>query len=229
MHNLDRTTNEYEFEYEGEFEGEFEFEGGFEFEGEHEGEAYEMELATELLGVQNEMELEQFLGKLISGAAKGISKFAKSPIGKGLLGGLKTIAKKALPIAGSALGNLVVPGLGGAIGGKLGSMASSMFELEMEGMSHEDREFEVARRFVRFANAAAQNAAQHASSAASPSSVINHSLKEAAYEYAPGLLRKRGTSSDAYSSSSNAGRRGSMSATSGTWARRGNSIIIYGA
>jgi len=92
MHNIDRITNEYEFEnafeFEGEGEGEFEFEfegegeGEFEFEGELEGEAYEMEMATELLGVSNEQELEQFLGKMFKKVASGVSNFAKSGIGK---------------------------------------------------------------------------------------------------------------------------------------------------
>src|ERR1041384_6023622 len=99
MHNIDRTTNEYEFEnaFENEGEGEFEFEfegegeGEFEFEGELEGEALEMELATELLGVSNEQELEQFLGSMFKKVARGVSNFAKSGIGKSLIGGLKSI------------------------------------------------------------------------------------------------------------------------------------------
>ncbi len=207
MHNIDRTTSEFEFEnefeYEGEgefefegegefeFEGEYEGEGEFEFEGELEGEALELELATELLGVSNEMELEQFLGKLFKKVGKGVSNFAKSGVGKSLLGGLKTIAKKALPIAGGALGNFLVPGLGGAIGSKLGSAASNLFELELEGLSNEDREFEVARRFVRLATDATKKATTAARAGAPPKVAAASALKRAAANHAPGLLRKR--------------------------------------
>ena len=242
MHNIDRITNEYEFEnafeFEGEGEGEFEFEfegegeGEFEFEGELEGEAYEMEMANELLGVSNEQELEQFLGKMFKKVARGVSNFAKSGIGKSLIGGLKTIAKKALPIAGSALGNLVAPGLDGMIGGKLGSFASSMFELELEGMSNEDREFEVARRYVRFATDATRRAASAASKGAPASSVVSSSLKQAAYNHAPGLLRKRRGSGGGGSSYAGGNFNSSTSITgtsSGTWRRQGNSIVVYGA
>lgn len=233
MHNIDRITNEYEFEnafeFEGEGEGEFEFEfegegeGEYEFEGELEGEAYEMEMATQLLGVSNELELEQFLGKMFKNVAKNVSNFAKSSTGKALLGGLKTIAKKALPIAGKALGNFVLPGVGGMIGGKLGSFASNLFELEMEGMSNEDREFEVARRYVRFATDATRKAAAASATGAPASAVVASSLKQAAYNHAPGLLRKR-----------NAGGATTVGlpapgASSGAWRWQGNNIVVYGA
>jgi uncharacterized protein (DUF697 family) len=219
MHNIDLTTNEFEFENEFELEGEGEFEfefegegeGEFEFEGEMEGEALEMELTTELLEVNNEQELEQFLGNLFSSVAKGVSNFAKSGIGKTLIGGLKSIAKKALPIAGGALGNFLVPGLGGAIGSKLGGMASNLFELELEGLSNEDREFEVARRFVQFASDAARKAASAASSGAPAKAIVNAALKQAAYNYAPGLLKVR-----------------EGGGNSGTWERRGPYIVVLG-
>lgn len=231
MHNIDRTTNEYEFENafefegEGEFEFEFEGEGEFEFEGELEGEALELELATELLNVSNEQELEQFLGGLFKKVASGVSNFAKSGVGKTLLGGLKTIAKKALPIAGGALGNMLVPGLGGMIGNKLGGMASNLFELELEGLSNEDREFEVAKRFVRFASDATRRAATSATSGAPAKAVVTNSLKQAAATHAPGLIRKRRRGGNyGYAAGSN-----SIAGNSGTWERDGNNIIIYGA
>ncbi|MGH4007662.1 MAG: hypothetical protein ACRDTH_05760, partial [Pseudonocardiaceae bacterium] len=129
------------------------------------GEMQEMELATELLEVSSEAELEQFLGKLISGAAKAVGGVIKSPVGQALGGALKNVAKTALPMAAGALGNLVLPGVGGMIGSKLGSMASKLFELEFEGMNEQEAEFEVAQRYVRFASAAARNAARAPSGA----------------------------------------------------------------
>ena len=37
-------------------------------------------------------------------------------------------------------------------------MASNLFEMELEGLSQEDREFEAAKQFVRFASEAVKNA-----------------------------------------------------------------------
>jgi uncharacterized protein (DUF697 family) len=223
MHNIDLTTNEFEFEneFELEGEGEFEFEGEgegegefeLELEGEMEGEAQEMELTTHLLEVGNEQEFEQFLGSLFSKVAKGVSNFAKSGLGQSLIGGLKSIAKKALPIAGGALGNFLVPGLGGAIGSKLGGMASNLFELELEGLSNEDREFEVARRFVQLATDATKRAVAAANTGAPAKAIVNAALKQAAYNYAPGLLRTQGSVNGA---------------NSGTWQRKGPYIVVYG-
>ena len=174
MHNIDRTNLESNYgEYSGEYTGEY---GGTEFgyeAGEQESETYgeytqegtfseadEMELAAELLSVSNEAELDQFLGKLFKKAGA----FIKGPVGQKLLGGLKSIAKKALPTLGGAFGNLIAPGIGGAIGSNLASQAGSMFGLELEGLSYEDQEFEVAKQIVRLGGAAASNAAQAASS-----------------------------------------------------------------
>jgi len=67
-------------------------------------------------------------------------------------------AKKALPIAGGVAGTFFGGPLGASIGGKLGSMASNLFEMELEGLSQEDREFEAAKQFVRFASEAVKNA-----------------------------------------------------------------------
>ena len=111
MHDIDRTQLEYAGENPS-FEEEFEFEGEY-AEGGVLTEADEYELATELLGVSSEEELDQFLGGLIKRVAGAAGKFIRSPVGKAIGGALKGVAKKALPLAGSALG--------GAIGGPLGA------------------------------------------------------------------------------------------------------------
>ncbi len=80
--------------------------------------AFEMELAQEMLEITNEAELEEFLGKLVRGVARGASSFMKSGVGKAVGGVLRNVAKTALPMVGSALGSFVAPGLGTAIGGK---------------------------------------------------------------------------------------------------------------
>lgn len=176
----------------------------------------EMELASELLNVQSEAELDQFLGKLFKKAAGAVSKFAKSSTGKALGGMLKGLAKKALPIAGSAIGSFIAPGIGTAIGGKLGAMAGNLFELELEGLSAEDREFEVARAFVRFAG----NAARRASGTGGhPVKAARNSIVSAARRYAPGLL----VSNNTYNYPGDTGGD-----ESGNWYRDGNRIILEG-
>src|SRR5262245_60083985 len=100
MHNIDRTNNETYGEYPGEYTGEFEAEQYcYEFEGDQEFETYgeyyqegvfseadEMGLASELLAVSNEAELEQFLGKLFKKASQAVGGFLKSDTGHKLLG-----------------------------------------------------------------------------------------------------------------------------------------------
>jgi len=186
---------ELEGEFANEFAHEFEGEAGFgnEFEGEFEseisGEMQEMELAAELLAVNSEQEMEQFLGGLIKSVGRAATSFAKSSAGRALGGILRSAARSALPIVGSALGNLVVPGAGGAIGGKLASMAGNALGLELEGLSNEDREFEVARRLVRIG----RHAANHLATVPVPPQVpparaARVAFLRAARQVAPGLL-----------------------------------------
>jgi hypothetical protein len=194
----------------GEYYGELGDEGPF-------SEAEEMELAFELLGVGSEAEMDQFLGKIFSKIGRGIRNFARSSTGRALGGMLKGLAKKALPVVGGALGSLIpVPGVGTAVGTALGSAAGRMFGLELEGLSPEDQEFEVARRFVRLAGTAAANAAE-ASPAAPPQQVAQQAIAAAAQAHAPGLtavMRRP----------AHRGR-----GRSGRWIRRGRTIILLGA
>lgn len=244
------------YEYSGEFGNEYEDEdeflnelnetaGGYsgeitgEYSGELSNETLEMELATELLGVTNEAELDRFLGSLIKKAAGAVKSFANSSAGKAIGGFLKSAAKKALPIAGAALGNLVAPGVGGAIGGKLGSLASNAFELELEGLSNEDKEFELSRAYVRFATNAVQRAAYDPRNRSNPGMAARNAIVSAAKTYAPGLLRKRPTngrrsvnrssqsSYDTYNNYDNYGYASDYNQPSeGTWYRQGNQIIL---
>jgi uncharacterized protein (DUF697 family) len=151
-------------------------------------ETQELELASELLEVTSEAELEQFLGNVFKKVASGVGSFMKSSTGKALGGILKSVAKKALPLAAGALGNLVAPGVGGMIGSRLGSMATKLFEVELEGMNEQEAEFEVARRYVRLASSAARHAAL-APRGAPSRAVARAAVVAAARRHAPGLLR----------------------------------------
>jgi hypothetical protein len=188
---------------------EYDFEAGNSESGVF-NESEEMELAAELLEVRDEAELEQFLGDLIKKAGSAIGKVVKSPIGQAIGGVLKAAAKKALPLAGSALGGMVGGPLGAQLGGGLASMAGSALGLELEGLSGEDREFEAAKQFVRFAADTVKNAVAQPQS--NPVAAAAAAIQQAAQVHAPGLLTSGA----------------SHGATSGHWVRQGANILVVG-
>ena len=223
---LNEATEAYSGEaYEGSYES------GYEtgYEGEVMlSEADEVELASELLEVTNEDELDRFLGKLVSRAVKGVGKVMKSPIGRALGGVLKKAAKVALPIAGKAAGSFFGGPAWAMIGGQLASGAGRLFGLELEGLSSEDAEWEVARRYVRFASSAASRAAS-APASAPPQAAARNAAAAAARRHAPGLLkvlRPQGQSGPAASNGSTMGV--SAGGRRGTWYRRGRRIVLVG-
>jgi hypothetical protein len=225
------TNGEYETDV-GELESdEFEFEMSdeSEFESEVESpleEVEEMELASELLAVSSEQELDQFLGKIFKKIGKGIKKIAK-PLG----GMLKGIAKKALPFVGGALGSFIpIPGVGTAVGSGLGSAASKLLEVDLEGMAPEDQELELARRFVRLASRAASKAASVPANV-DPTRAAIQIIRAVAQQLQAGSGRAEETdevpatgSSLSSPSRSSSGRR-----AQGRWYRRANTIVLIGA
>src|SRR5215510_7806556 len=148
------------------FEPEMEtFESGQFGEMEWFGEAGEMfsetellELTAELLEVRDEAELDRFLGDFIKKAGRAIGKVVRSPVGQAIGGILKGAAKQVLPIAGTALGGLVGGPIGAKIGSGLASVAGKALGLEVGELSQEDREFEGAKQFVKFAGETVKNA-----------------------------------------------------------------------
>jgi uncharacterized protein (DUF697 family) len=153
------------------------------------------------------------LGSLVKKIGRKARKAIRSPIGRALTRRLKGIAKKALPAVGGALGSIVAPGAGTAIGSALGSAAGRMFGLELEGLSPEDQEFEVARRVVRLAGDAAKTATKAPPSAPAPQ-VAQAAVAAAARKHAPGLIA--------------GSRRPMRRGRGGKWVRRGRTIILYG-
>jgi uncharacterized protein (DUF697 family) len=205
-------------------------------------EVQEMELASELLEITNEEELEEFLGNIFKTVARAAGGIIKSPIGQVLMPMLKDVAKQALPMVGGALGTFIAPGLGTALGSKLGSMASGLFEMEFEAMDHEQAEFEAARRYVQLAASTAQNAATTPPNVP-PQVAAQQAIAAAAQQYAPGLLQLLGTRTNGGSPGGYApggygpgyyGQGGqpqwaSTRPQGGRWARHGRKIVIYGA
>ncbi len=229
MHDIDRirleTQSETEMFEAGPFEAEqFEFaqaETPYGETGEVFGETEQMELASELLEITSEAELDRFLGDLIERAGRAIGKFVKSPEGQAIGGILKGAAKQVLPGIGSAVGGYFGGATGAKLGGDVASAAGRAFGLELEGLSSEDREFEVARRYVSFAGEAVKNLAS-APSGLDPRTAANAAAVAAAKTHAPGLLSPAPSGNGASSIFS------FPTGHSGRWMRRGNKIVLYG-
>jgi hypothetical protein len=211
--------NEY-MEYSPEFEN-FEFEN-FEYEdseqtgeGEVFTEAELMELAGELMEVNSEAELDQFLGKLIKRAGRAVRGVIRSPIGRAIGGYLKSAAKNALPLAGAAVGTYFGGPLGAKIGSGLASAAGGAMGLEAETLNAEDREFEGAKQFVRMGGEAVKSALA-VPPGVNPASAAQQAVTAAAATHAPGLACCGG------SKNPSAGPRGA----SGRWVRKGPNVLL---
>jgi hypothetical protein len=200
MHDIDRTQLESE-QYEAMHDiGSTQLESAqqeapsFEVSQESEGffgetplhEVHEMELASELLEVTNEEELEEFLNNVFRAVGSTIGRFARSDTGRALSGILRDAARQTLPVVGGAVGSLIAPGRGGPIGSQLAQQAGALLGLELEGLSPQDQEFESARQFVRFAGNAYANAAA-APPDVSPAAAAQRAAAGAAQTFAPGL------------------------------------------
>jgi hypothetical protein len=252
---------EYEDEYTGEYEDESEDFLEYEDESaEYEtelGETAEMELASQFLEITSEQELEHFLGNLLRSVTGAASNFARSREGRQIGGILKKAAGRVLPVLGQAAGRAVGGALAGVtggsrdryrkqgrkIGGALGSAAKRYFGLELEGMSQEDQEFEVARQFVRFASDAIHNALRRLGTGPAPQ-VAKQAVVSAARQHAPGLITDRMLDAARIARSSPATQRGTAAAAraskpggctcgaatgmprAGRWEMRGNAIVL---
>jgi hypothetical protein len=207
-------------------------------------EAEEMEYATRLLEVTHEAELEQFLGGLVRRVGRAVGGAIRSPVFRALGGVLRPLARAALPVLGTAVGGFFGGPLGGAAGGRLASAAGRLFGLELEGLSHEDREYEVARRFVRLAATSAQNA-MRAPPTADPNVVARAAVLRASRRLAPGLraasqcpvcatVLTPGADGVAVGVTADGARPPGVdytlggTARKGTWFRRGRRIVLLG-
>jgi len=221
MHDLDLALRELEPEYEGSDELEWQLDGA-EPEAENEAEGIEQneeyELATELLEATSDEEIDHFLGKLFKKAGGALSRAARGPLSSVM----RSVAKRALPMLGTAAGTFFGGPAGAALGGKLAGAAGQMFGLELEGLSPEDQELEVARRVVRLAGDAAKQLAA-LGPAGNPMDAAKSAVMSAAAKHAPGLL---GAAGPALASASSV--LGSATGQSGRWIRRGRRIILLG-
>lgn len=136
------------------------------------GETDEMGLAAEMLSVTGEGELDEVLGRIIRTAGRAVGGSIDRDVGSALGGALKGAARHVFPL----------------VGGGSGGEAGEAFGIETEGLSGEDEDFEIMRRFVRFAGSAAGRAAR-APRGIPFRNVVRSALSAAARRWAPGFLR----------------------------------------
>ncbi|RTQ52504.1 hypothetical protein EJV47_05695 [Hymenobacter gummosus] len=200
--------------------------------------------------------LGALMQKAAGAAAGAASRFVASPAGKSVGQYLVNFGKNTLPQlatqAGGKAGGSLGGRLGAAVGGRLGatgarlgtalgtragswagskagqwagtqagdwlaSNAQRVFGLELEALSPENQELEIARSFVRFAGDVTRRASQitRQNPGISIAALGKQVLISAAPLHAPGLMSGAGGLG---------GRR-----NRGSWVRRGNSIVLYGA
>ncbi|MEU7790652.1 hypothetical protein [Amycolatopsis sp. NPDC049159] len=145
----------------------------------------DLERAARLLDVTDRSGLTAFVGELVTGASGGrLSRDA----GRALTDVLTKTALRTVP----TLTALVGAG---------GPPAPHAYGLALEGMSAEDRDHELARRFVRFAEAAAGRAGR------APDGVAA-AVEAAAREFVPGLAPRPGKESRMFETGSSTAEYG---------------------
>jgi hypothetical protein len=132
------------------------------------------EAATELLEAAGRPALPAMLARLMRHAAHA----AGQTIDRAVEGELVRLLQRAAHIA------LPAPGIAA---GDSGTQASRFFGIELEGLSPEDQEFESARRFIQFVEAAAAQAAA-GSQRLPPTVAAWLAASRAAKRFAPGWL-----------------------------------------
>jgi hypothetical protein len=116
-------------------------------------EAHNSELAAQLLDVVNPAELEAFIGRLVAETARRTGRPLSAAAESTIVAELRRTAERTLPALRVAVGQRTLPPEPVAT-----QTASRMFGIEPEGMSPEDRDFEIARQFVGFAQSEAARA-----------------------------------------------------------------------
>jgi hypothetical protein len=150
-------------------------------------EVLEMELATQLLEITNDSELEEFINEQLQNAAQATGPALPRVVLQPLAHALKKTLKHTIRSVGDS--ELAAPNPGGHADPGL-AVAANVFGLELEGLSPEDQEFELARRFVRLTRSAGRRARRFVRRHR-PRAVVRRALVTAARRHAPGLVRRR--------------------------------------
>jgi hypothetical protein len=192
----------------------------------------EFELAMELLNVQNEEELDRFLGDIVKSVGRGlkaVGSFATKHVMPVLGPALKTIAKTALPIAGGALGSFIpIPGVGTALGSALGGMVANALEMEVGSLEPEVADIERARHFVRLAKAAIRDATL-ALGSGPPETVARDALVKATAKQLPATIPALKATLPATTATPHAPAGAVPDGDQqGSWQRQGPEIVVQG-
>lgn len=155
------------------------------------GEFGELDFAARLLEARTADELAPVLADLVGPATDTRQRALREPV----LRVLHRAARMVFPLDATR-----APA-------DLKRKASGVFGLELEGLSPEDKEFEVARQFVRLAVDATRQALARVGQPAGQAT--QQGLMQAARRNAPGLLRQR-----------------AAAPLSGNWRRRGRRIQV---
>ncbi len=142
------------------------------------------------------------------------NRLGNGAIGQAVSGGLRQ--------GGAYLGKQGGAWLGSKAGTLLASTAQRVFNLELESLSPEEGEYEIARSFVQFASEVAKraNAAIKNNPSIDLPTLSQNIIPQVAQQYAPGLLRIKYKGVNGMNTLIGQRRKG-------TWVRRGRSIILY--
>jgi len=152
----------------------------------------EMSFAARLLEAETPAVLAGVLKDLVARGG------ASAPLAGPLVGVLQRAARMVFPLNATRAS------------GDLKRKAAAIFGMELEGLSPEDKEFELARRFARLAADTVAEAGTRSGRA--PDQAVQLALQHAARRHAPGLLRQRAQTAP--------------EARTGRWRRAGNHIEV---
>ena len=158
-----------------------------------------MTFGADLLDLPDGAPLGAFLRKLVASIAAADRVPVGAALGKALVAVLEPVARSIMPIRRSGTG-----------GADLKTMASRVFGMELEGLSPEDKEYEVAQQFIRLAADTIRNASAAAHTGAPSVVTAVAAFRQAARRYAPGLLKSKAQHAP----------------TSGRWHREAGHIIV---
>lgn len=134
--------------------------------------------AAELLNAEGQPSFTALLGRLVRGTASASGRALDDAVANELVGLLQVAARHALPAMNA-------PGSTTLHAGTPSQRIGRFFGIELEGLSPEDQEFELARRFVQLTTEAVRQAAL-APKHLPPAAVARRAAARAARRYAPG-------------------------------------------
>jgi hypothetical protein len=170
-----------------------------------------MAFGAGLLEVGNDAELEHFLTDLVSFVSTAADNTVGAPLRKSLVRVLGRAARHLLSI-GSTQAALAIDTQDDHPDPHI--RAARIFGLELEGLSPEDKEFEIAQQFIRLARDTIRNAIGPSALASHPRNLqarVEAALQQAAHHHAPGLLKVDGPATS----------------SEGRWQRQGRCITVF--